>query len=104
MFLSRMGIAGNRRFVAVWWSCFGDELGYDDGEISAVGVSDHWVWLDHVHQLGIEQWLLDQDFDLGSTEDEETHWMIVDAKHNVAYIAPKALAKEIVDAQQLKGI
>jgi len=41
--------------------------------------------------------------DLGSSEEPATHWLVVDRTENRAYVAPVAIARAIVRAQELEA-
>jgi len=97
-----------RRWVALYWQPAGDELAWDDGHGSGVGQLDHWFFLAFMHEPepgrgNIYGWLTEHAVDLGSSEEPATHWLVVDRTENRAYVAPVAIARTIVRAQDLEG-
>jgi hypothetical protein len=68
------GYDGAGRLVAMWWTPFGDELMFSDGTITATG--DYRGWLSFcAHPLTR---LLLNSYELGSSEQEAEHWLLVD--------------------------
>jgi len=97
-----------RRWVALYWQPAGDELAWDDGHGSGAGQLDHWLYLAFLHELGpgrgnIYGWLTEHAVDLGSSEEPATHWLVVDRTENRGYVAPVAIARAIVRAQELEA-
>lgn len=99
--ISEAAPAVPRRFVALYWQAAGDELAWDDGRNGGAGQLNHWPFLDWRHKaLGPFEWQ-QHDWSLGSSEEEESHWLVCDRETNRGYIWPKQEAREIVRAQLL---
>jgi hypothetical protein len=65
---------GQARLVAFFWTPSSDEAMYDDGKCSGVG--DWMAYLAFVKHPLVEPYL--RPFDLGSSEDEARHWLVLD--------------------------
>ncbi len=96
-----------RRWVALFWESGSAELAWNDGR-SSDGQLDHWLYLAFMHEPGpgrgnIYGWLVEHAVDLGSSEEPATHWLLVDGTENRAYVAPVAIARAIVRAQELEA-
>ena len=92
---------GPRRYVLLHWEPAGDELAWSDGAHSGAGQLDHWLFLDLVHRPQVHAWLVEHQIDLGSSDAEATHALVVDRHTGGAHVAPIALAHRIVRAQSL---
>lgn len=80
-----MGYSCNRKWVAFFWSPYGDELEYDDGH--SAGTIDWPGWLAFVrHRL---VWPLIKAYDFGSSESEATHWLLLDRQARQFYVGDK---------------
>lgn len=92
-----------RRYLALWWERCGDELGWTDGVRGGAGQLDHRLWLTMMQRSGLDFRLREQaGINLGSSEEEPTHWMVVNVETGEAWIAPKALARRIVEQERLE--
>jgi hypothetical protein len=73
---------GRARYVALYWTPYGDEVIYTDGRLSADG---HWhAWLLFIRHRTIAPYL--QAYNLGSSDEEATHWLLVDRETHVFYV------------------
>ena len=84
---------GKARLVAFYWSPLGDEAMYDDGLRS--GVVDWNAYLAFVQHPLVEPHLFP--FDLGSSEEEARHWLVLDREARTLSVLP---AEEAVDLLQ----
>ena len=78
-FLAAFGYRGGRRFVALYWEPCGDESCYCDGVSTACGLTDNWLYLDFVRQSHVLRWREEHVLDLGSSDGEAKHWLVVDS-------------------------
>jgi hypothetical protein len=69
-----VGYDGLGRLVALWWSPFGDGLMFSDGTLTATGNRRGWLCFCE-HPL-VQVFL--EDYQLGDSEDEAEHWLLVD--------------------------
>lgn len=90
-----LGYAGNRRYVAFYWSPIGDELMYTDGETSAEGEYSAWL-LWHRH-ITVAPALLG--FDLGSSEEPARHWLLLDRQDRRVYAGDAGEVEDFLAAQ-----
>jgi hypothetical protein len=82
MLAAAIGYLGRARYVAFYWTPCGDEVIYSDGQISADG---HWhAWLLFVRHHSIAPHLAA--YNLGSSDDEATHWLLVDQETCAMYV------------------
>ncbi len=80
MLAEAVGYTGQSRFVAIHWGG-GDEAYYDDGMISATGeYAPYLLYLRHPaiwpHLVG---------FNFGNSDEDATHWLLLDREEEVAY-------------------
>jgi hypothetical protein len=68
------GYDGAGRLVAMWWTPLGDELMFSDGTITATGHYRGWLAF-CAHPLTR---LFLNPYELGSSEHEAEHWLLVD--------------------------
>ncbi len=74
--LSAVGYRGEAQYVALSWTPYGDELVIYDGTTQVVGGGNTHAWvafLDHHLTRAILR-----GYDLGSSESEARHWLVVD--------------------------
>lgn len=82
MLCEAIGYPGSARYVACYWTPCGDEVMYSDGRISADG---HWhAWLLFTRHKGVAPHLAP--YNLGSSDEEATHWLLVDRETCALYI------------------
>lgn len=90
MLAEAIGYPGQARYVAFYWTPYGDEVIYTDGRLSADG---HWhAWLLFTRHRTIAPHL--QAYNLGNSDEEATHWLLVDREACAMYAgtAREALA------------
>lgn len=81
MLAEAIGYPGCSRYVAFYWTPYGDEVMYSDGRISADG---HWhAWLLFTRHRTIAPHL--QAYNLGNSDEEATHWLLVDREACALY-------------------
>lgn len=102
--LARFGYPCYRRLVGIFWSPCGDEGSYDDGEWSACGLCDNWLFLAFVRQPHVRQWLDENDLQIGNSELDAKHWLVADAVTNDVYAADRRTARTAVVAQRLPAV
>jgi hypothetical protein len=88
-----------RRFIALHWMSAGDELAFDDGQVSGAGQLNHWIYLQFMHRFHVSAWLAMHNIDLGSSEEMEKHWLILDRETNEAFVTTREIGRRIVQAQ-----
>jgi hypothetical protein len=103
-FLAAFGYPGGRRLVALFWEPAGDEACYDDGQSSACGLCDNWLYLDFTRQPPVRDWLDRQGINLGNSDEPATHWLIADAETGDLFAAPEREARAIVRSQKLPDL
>lgn len=82
MLAAAIGYPERMRYVAFYWTPYGDEVIYSDGRISANG---HWhAWLLFVRHNSIAPHL--DAYNLGSSDEEATHWLLVDQETCAIYV------------------
>ena len=84
-FEQAMGYPGNRKWVAFFWSPFGDELEYDDGH--SAGTIDWPAWLAFVRHRLVRPLIKDHHF--GSSDSEAAHWLLLDRQARSFYAGEK---------------
>lgn len=119
-----LGYDGDARFVAFYWSPAGDEVMYDDGQVSSDG--NWWVWLTfenhpavapclwlpcpHCHGVGTTNQLENEPcnscdgagvlpLNLGNSDEEADYWLILDRQERKTYVAPVATARRFLQEQ-----
>lgn len=81
MLAEAIGYPEQARYVAFYWTPCGDEVIYTDGRLSADG---HWhAWLLFTRHRTIAPHL--QAYNLGSSDEEATHWLLVDREACAMY-------------------
>lgn len=89
-FVRRIAFPTGRRLFALHWSPAGDELVAADDVRSACGQADERVYWEFVRRPEVRAWLDAAGVSLGNSEDEATHWLVVDTHANRAWVAPLA--------------
>jgi hypothetical protein len=119
-----MGYQGEARYVAFYWQPAGDEAMYNDGRMAGDG--DWWAWLGYVDHPTVAPHLmrpcqtcsgrgtadtlynnpcLDCDgagrhlLNLGSSDFEADHWLILDREEREVYAAAVPAAVQFLAAQ-----
>jgi hypothetical protein len=95
MLATAIGYKGDARFVSFQWTPYGDEAEYSDGRISATG---NWqAFLAYIQHPAVSTYL--QDYDLGSSDSEAKHVLILDRERLELTIAPVKEAKRFLTEQ-----
>ena len=94
-----MGYRGEARFVSFQWPPYGDEADYSDGRGSGTG--DWQGFLAFIHHPAVSPQL--QGYDLGSSDSEATHALILDQEKQLLFIAPARDAEKFLQAQWPKA-
>ena len=82
MLAEAVGYPGRARYVALYWTPYGDEVIYADGHLSADG---YWhAWLLFTRHRTIAPHL--QAYNLGSSDEEATDWLLVDRETYALYV------------------
>lgn len=89
------GYGGEARFVGFFWSPLGDQLVATDGVNS--GTAQSWTYLAYKRHRSVAPLLAP--FDLGSSEEDGTHMLLIDRQMNRANIAPVAEARDFLARQ-----
>lgn len=100
-FLRTFGYPGSRRFVALYWTSFGDEACFDDGQRSACGLGDNWAYLGFVRRKDVWAWREENGIHLGNSEEEAKHWLVVDAETGEVFTALWREARQAVIWQEI---
>ena len=91
---------GPRRYVLLHWESTGDELAFNDGAHSGAGQLDQWPWLEYLRRHpSIRYWLAEHQIDLGSSEEQASHALVIDHRTGDAWVAPMAVARLVVRTQ-----
>lgn len=80
------------RWVAFFWEPCGDEAMFDDGYCSTDG--NPWGFLQFIRHPSVMPWLTD--CDLGSSEDEATHWLLCDLESRDVFVGERAEVKNFL--------
>ena len=81
------GYPGDSRFVGVSWQPAGDEVVYHDGR--SFGTGDPWAFLVYIRHRVVAPHL--EPYNLGSSDCEATHCLIIDRQEHRAAIAVVAV-------------
>lgn len=96
-----MGYPGNRKWVAFFWTPFGDELEFNDGHSS--GTIDWPGWLAFVrHRLVLP---LIKAYDFGASDSEAVHWLLLDRQARQFFVGEKRAVRDFLESftRQLKA-
>jgi hypothetical protein len=95
MLAKSIGYTGEARFVSFHWMPAGDEAYYSDGRISATG---NWqAYLAYIQHPAVSPNL--KDYDLGSSDGEAKHSLILDQKKLSLFVAPVKVAEKFLGEQ-----
>jgi hypothetical protein len=88
-FEDALGYPKGFKWVAFFWEPCGDEAVYDDGYCSADG---NWKGFQRfVEHPKVQPWLAG--CNLGSSEDEATHWLLCDLETRTVFVGERAEVK-----------
>jgi len=90
-----VGYAGDARYVGFYWIPGGDEIVYDDGMTSGTG--NPWAWLAFKRHRNVAPHL--EEYNLGYSDLEAEHALIVDRDHDLASVALIRAAHQFLRAQ-----
>jgi hypothetical protein len=102
-FLTDFGYRLGRRFVGLYWEPCGDESCYDDGQASACGLSDNWLFLVFKRRDDVAAWLTANGIHLGNSDERAQHWLVVDERTWEVFAAPCEEARMAVIQQDIPG-
>jgi hypothetical protein len=119
-----LGYTGEARYIAFYWEPCGDELMYDDGEFAGDG--DWQAWLEYTNHPSVAPYLMEKcwrcggvgttnqlenepceicdgsgylPLSFGYSDEEATHWFILDRQARKGYAAPVAIAQGFLRRQ-----
>jgi hypothetical protein len=95
MMAKAIGYTGEARFVSFQWAPYGDEADYSDGRIRATG---NWqALLAYIQHPAVSPLL--KEYDLGSSDSEAKHALILDREKHGVFIAPVKGAETFLKEQ-----
>jgi hypothetical protein len=95
MLATAIGYKGDARYVAFKWTPYGDEAEYSDGRISATG---NWhPFLVYIQRPTVSPVL--REYDLGSSDSDAKHALVLDREKQALYIAPVKEAEKFLTEQ-----
>jgi hypothetical protein len=90
-----IGYKGKARFVSFQWTPYGDEADYSDGRVSATG---NWqAFLAYIQHPAVSPFL--EAYDLGSSDSEGKHALVLDREQFKVFIAPVKEAAKFLREQ-----
>jgi hypothetical protein len=90
-----IGYQGKARYVAFYWTSYGDEIIYSDGRLSADG--DWHAWFVFTRHKSIAPHL--EEYNLGSSDEEATHWLLVDRLTHALYVGAQGEVHQTLRCQ-----
>lgn len=93
--LAAAGYRGDARYVALFWSPYGDELMLCDGAITHTGWWPAWTTLAH-HQLGHT---ILRPYQFGSSEAEAVHWLLADRHEHTLDVGAERDVRQFLATQ-----
>jgi hypothetical protein len=95
MLSKAIGYKGEARYVSFQWTPYGDEADYSDGRLSGTG---NWqAFLAYIRHPAVSPFL--KEYDLGSSDSEAKHAIILDRNKLKIMIAPVKEAQAFLSAQ-----
>ena len=97
-FWAAFGYTGQQRHVGLWWERAGDEASFCDGEYTVVGAewAAYLTLVEHPRNWP----LLDLDVELGDSDTEATHMLVLDREDpGAAWVAPREAAERWLHEQ-----
>jgi hypothetical protein len=89
------GYPGDARYVGLCWQPCGDEVEYDDGQLSGTG---SWApYLAYVQHRAVAMALLPYDF--GNSDAEAKHLLLIDRTEQKAFVADVRTGREFLRRQ-----
>jgi len=99
-FEDALGYPRGFRWVAFFWEPCGDEAMYDDGYCSGDG---NWHgFLEFTRHPKVAPWLAG--YNLGSSEDEATHWLLCDLESRDVFVGERAEIKSQLASEVKKYV
>ncbi len=96
MLAKAIGYKGKARYVSFQWTPYGDEVEYSDGRLTATG---NWqAFLAYIQHPAVYPSL--QDYDLGSSESEAKHALLLDLDELALYVGPVKEVKDFLSHQK----
>jgi len=96
MFEQAVGYKNDARFVAIFWECESDALGFSDSKFSS-GLIDYQGWmLFHKHPLVRLHFL---EYDFGSSSYEAIHWLLLDRQSRRFYAGEKGAVASFLESE-----
>jgi hypothetical protein len=95
MLAKAIGYTGNARYVSFQWAPYSDEADYSDGRGSGTG--DWQAFLAFIHHPAVSPHL--KGYDLGSSDSEAKHALILDQEQQILFIAPAREAEKFLSEQ-----
>ncbi len=89
------GYPGDACFVGFFWEPGGDEVIYADGRLSGTGAS--YIFLTYRRHAAVSPHL--QPYNLGYSDQQADHWLLIDRQERRASIAPKGQARAFLEEQ-----
>jgi hypothetical protein len=87
-----LGYKGNARYISFKWTPIGDEVDYSDGRESATG--NRQAFLAYIQHPAVN--LFFEGYDLGSSQREAKHALLLDRAQHEIYIAPVREVEEFL--------
>jgi hypothetical protein len=94
-FTETLGFRGDARYVGFYYSPLGDQLVVTDGVNSGTGQT--WAYLGYKRHRAVASLLAP--FDLGSSEEDAVHMLLIDRETNRASVAPVSEARDFLTWQ-----
>lgn len=92
-----VGYHGEARFFGIYWTPAGDEAMVTDGRTTHDGC--WWGYQAFVDHPVVMLALAGLRYDLGSSDSEATHWLVIDREMRTASIALRAAAEQFLTDQ-----
>jgi hypothetical protein len=95
MLAKAIGYTADARYVSFHWTPYGDEVDYFNGRLSATG---NWhPFLVYIQHPAVSPHL--KGYDLGSSDSEAKHALILDRESHALYVAPVKEAEKFLTEQ-----
>jgi hypothetical protein len=103
-FAEKLGYRRERRFVAAYWEPGGDVVTLRDDSFLAGGFGDWFPWTKFFHKPEVMRWRIRNNINLGNSDEEATHWLIIDRNTNRGFVAPLEEAYKRVQQQRMENV